>query len=259
MINLSQLNQLQILLFALVFLRCSSFLISAALFSASGINIHFKILFALILSMVLFPNLALQNADLTYVNDNLVILVIREVLVGLSIGVISRSFFFAVSMVGDLVSMALGLGAAQLFNPLTGTQSQIMDQFFTWLSLMIFLSLGGHHILINAVSSSFELIPLAQNKFSTGPLAAIVADYYKLLIVAIQISGPVLISMVLTNLAMGILGRTVPQINVLVTSFPISILLGLGVLILTVPMWSQEMSHLLDITSTELMKFMKAI
>jgi flagellar biosynthetic protein FliR len=264
MINLSQLNQLQIILFALVFLRCSSFFVSAALFSASGINIHFKILFALVLSMVLFPTLALQGSNLNplnfdTVNENLLLLVIREVFVGLAIGLISRFFFFAVSMIGDLISMALGLGASQLFNPISGTQSQLMDQFFTWLSLMIFLSLGGHHILINALSSSFELIPLAQNKFSSGPLAAVVTDYFQLLIIAIQVSAPVLISMALTNLAMGILGRTVPQINVLVTSFPISILLGLGVLILSIPMWTEEMSHLLDLTSTELLKFMKAI
>lgn len=259
MINFAQWNQTQILLFALVLLRCTSFLVSAAMFSSTVINVHFKILFSLALSMVLFPILSLRGIDPSFVNDNLVTLVIREVLVGVVIGLLSRFFFFTVSMVGDIVSMALGLGAAQMYSPLTGSQSQLMDQFFTWLSMMIFFALGGHHVLVEAIAASFEHVPLAQSTFSTGPLSDVVADYAKLLTIAIQISAPVLVSMVLTNLAMGILGRTVPQINVLVTSFPVSILLGLGVLILTVPLWVQEMRILLDLTSTELLKFMKAI
>ena len=259
MINLAQLNQTQILLFALVLLRCSTFVMTSAVFSSSSIPVHFKILFSLVFSMLMFPLISSHGVESTFIDAHLIELVIREVLVGLVMGFMTRMFFFAVSMIGDLLSISLGLSAAQMYNPLNGGQSQIMDQFFTWVSLMIFLALGGHHILINALASSFSVISIAQNKFSTGLFAEVVVNYYKLLIISIQIAAPILVAMLLTNLAMGILGRTVPQINVLVTSFPVTIMLGLTVLILILPMWSEEMSHLLDLTSTQLLQLMKAI
>lgn len=259
MINLSQLSQLQILVFSLVFLRCSAFLMSAPIFSSSSIAAPFKILFSLALAMLLFPTISLSDISLEFVNENLVMLVIREILVGLSLGAMSRAFFFTVNMVGDLLSISMGLGAAQMYNPISGGQSQVLDQFYTWFATMIFLVLGGHHILIQALASSFDVVGIAQDRFSTGMLADVVVNYYKLLIIAIQIAAPVIIAMLLTHISMGILGRTVPQINVLVTSFPISILLGLLILIVTTPMWFQEMNQLLNYTSTELIKLMKAI
>ena len=96
--------------------------------------------------MLLFPTIPLKGIDLTFVNENLVTLVIREVFVGISLGVMSRAFFYAVSMVGDILSISMGLSAAQMYNPISGTHSQLLDQFYTWFAMMIFLALEGHHI-----------------------------------------------------------------------------------------------------------------
>lgn len=257
--SLSGLTSFQILLFAMVLLRSSAFVVSASIFSSPAINPYLKILFSLSLTMIIFPLQNMTGLSEKEINEHLLMLAGREVLVGLALGLMTRLFFFTVGMVGELLSVSLGLGSAQIYNPISGHQSQILDQFYTWLAMMIFLALGGAETLIQSLSQSFEIIPFMQMKFSTVSFSEFVTQFSKILVVVIQISSPILISMLLANLAMGILGRTVPQINVLVTSFPVSIILGLFVLILITPYWFPQMNALMDSTFSEVMKMMKAI
>lgn len=261
MLNWAALNQVQILTFALVLLRCSSFILSSAVFNTQSIPPFLKVLFSLSLTTIMYTIATHHSQAMNshWLNENLTQMAIREVLVGLLIGVLTRVFFFVVSMAGELFSMSMGLSAAQIFNPLTGSQNQILDQFYTWLSLMIFFVIGGHHILITALAQSFELIPITNEKINTSVLFSIVQHFQSLVTMAIQIASPILVAMLISNIAMGILGRTVPQINVMVTSFPLTIMMGLLILILTMPLWTPEMNHVLDDTATELWKVMKAI
>lgn len=257
--NPYHLSEIQILLFALILLRMIAFVVSSAIFSMPLISLPLKILFCLSMTMCIF---SLVHADPSVgqgFGENLPVVAAREVVVGLILGFLTRLFFFAVSMTGDLVSVTLGLSAAQLFNPMMASQGGIIEQFHVLIGSLFFFLINGHHMLINALFQSFQLIPVGAVSLHTGPLAEIAAFGQDLLLLTIKMSAPVVVAILIANLAMGILGRAVPQINVLVTSFPVTILLGLSVMFICLPLFVFEMNGLVDLTAVKLMQVIKTL
>lgn len=257
--NIYQLSEIQILVFALVLLRMIGFIFSSAIFSMTAMNAQLKILFCLVLAMTIFPFIQITPEMTQGFGSNLILQAAREVLVGLVLGFLTRLFFFAVSMTGELVSVSLGLSSAQLYNPMMASQGGVIEQFHVILGTMFFLVLNGHHLLLSALSQSFELIPLGILSIKTGPLIEVASFGKELLILTLKMSAPVLVSILIANLAMGILGRAIPQINVLVTSFPVTIMLGLIVMFVGIPLLVFEMNGVLDLTSVKLMQVLKTL
>ena len=192
-------------------------------------------------------------------NDFLILLAGREVLVGLMLGLLTRFFFFALSMAGELISLSLGLGSAQIYNPFIGQNGQVIEQFFSLTGMVVFLALNGHHLFITAVIQSFEIIPFANMSLNIGGLAEVAQKFQDIFVIMIKIAAPIIATIFVVNLAMAIMGRAVPQLNVLVTSFPVTIMIGLTVLIISMPMMTLEMSYLMQHTSEQLFKLMRAL
>ncbi|HRO66229.1 MAG TPA: flagellar biosynthetic protein FliR [Pseudobdellovibrionaceae bacterium] len=257
--NVYQLSETQILIFALVLLRMIGFVFSAAIFSMPSVSAPLKVLFCLILTMTLYPFVKVGPEVTAGFGENLVLLAGREIIVGLILGFLTRLFFFAVSMTGELISISLGLSSAQLYNPMMASQGGVIEQFHVIIGSMFFLLLNGHHILLSALAQSFDLIGVGVLSLKTGPLAEMAVFGQDLLVLTLKMSAPVLVSILVANLAMGILGRAIPQINVLVTSFPVTIMLGLIVMFVGVPLFVFEMNGLVDITATKLMQVLKTL
>ncbi|KYG67569.1 flagellar biosynthetic protein FliR [Bdellovibrio bacteriovorus] len=257
MINWSTMTEAQILLFALVFLRMIAFVISSAVFGSPTITVPIKVLLSIVLSVLLFPLVKVGNVDYALVSNEIIGLAIRELIVGLSIGFLTRLFFFVVTMTGDLVSMSVGLSASQMYNPMLGSNGNVIDQFYSTLGTLVFLAINGHHMLISAIAQSYDLIPVSSLSLNVGPFAEMAAYGQDVMIMAIKMCAPVMVTILLVNVAMGILGRAVPQINVLVTSMPVTIMIGMAVVFLCLPLMTMEMQSVVDITASKLFAVMK--
>lgn len=257
--NLYQLSETQVILYALVLLRMIAFVFSSAIFSMSTINAPVKVLFSIVLAMMVFPFVKFAPEAAKEVSDQLILMSAREVVVGLILGFMTRLFFFAISMAGELISISLGLGSAQLFNPMMASQGGVVQQFHVVLGTMFFLALNGHHMFLSALVESFQLIETGTIALKTGPLAEIATFGQDLLILTLKMSAPVLVAILMANLAIGILGRAIPQINVLVTSFPVTIMLGMIVMFVGVPLLIFEMNGLMDLSATKLMQILKTL
>lgn len=257
MLNWSAMTEAQILLFALVLLRMLAYVISSAVFGSPLVNTPVKILLALVLSMLLFPVVKVSNVDYLVISNEIISLAVRELIVGLALGFLTRLFFFVVSMTGDLVSISVGLSASQLYNPMMGSQGGVIEQFYSTLATLVFLAINGHHMLISAIAQSYELIPVSSLALNVGPFAEMATFGQTAFIMAIKMCAPVLIAILLVNLAMGILGRAVPQINVLVTSMPVTIMLGMTVVFICLPLLVMEMNGVAEITASKLFDVMK--
>ena len=120
MINWNAMTEAQILLFALILLRMIAFIVSSAFFGANAVQVHVKVLLAITISMVLYPVVRIGHVDYLTISNEIISLAIREIIVGLALGFLTRLFFFVVTMVGDLVSMSVGLSAAQMYNAMMG-------------------------------------------------------------------------------------------------------------------------------------------
>ena len=120
MISFSQLNEIQILMFALILVRVSAFIVSAAIFSSNSISAPLKILLAVAFTLCIYKPIS-SNEVIARISENqgdLLLLTMREALIGVVLGFVTRFFFFAIAMGGELVSISMGLGQAQIFNPM---------------------------------------------------------------------------------------------------------------------------------------------
>ena len=136
----------------------SGFVFSAAILSSTSVSVSLKILFSVVLTMAVF-NVAVTDTmlvELKSLEDSLLTLAVKEVLIGIIIGFVTRVFFFAVAMAAELISVTMGIGQAQIFNPLMGSMGNVMEQFFVALATLLYLGLNGHHLLIQGLVSSFQ-------------------------------------------------------------------------------------------------------
>lgn len=254
-----KMSEPQVIVFGLILLRMIAFVVSAVVFGSTNISVPMKVLFSLVLAVLIYPTVHVAAADLDTMSDNLILLCSREIMIGLTIGFLTRLFFFTVSMTGELVSVSIGLGAAQIFNPMMGTNNNTIEQFYLSIATLIFFALNGHHLLIGAIAQSYELIPLAQMKLHVGPYVEIATFTQDMMVMGLKMCAPILGAILISNVAMGILGRAIPQINVLVTSMPVTLMLGFGLMILCIPLLVMEMNGVLNLTENKLFTVMKAL
>jgi flagellar biosynthetic protein FliR len=260
-INFSQLTEMQILAFALILLRMSSFVVSAAIFNSTAISAPLKILISLVFAIVVFNPVA-TNEVLVRLKENqadLLLLSGREVLIGISLGFVTRLFFFAVGMAGEIVSISMGLGQAQMFNPMVGSMGNAMEQFYGVIGTLVFLAFNGHHFMIQGVVESFNTAPLAQMSFHAGTLGEIVYKVQDYFVIGIKIAAPLLISMTIVQFGIALLSRVVPQINVLVTTASLTVVLGFVIMFVSLPLLVMQMSGMLTFSMDDFFKFLKAI
>ena len=195
-----------------------------------------KALLSLVVAMVLFPVLkSSQILPLTW-KDDLIFLAMREVFVGVFLGFLTRFIFMGVEVAGQILSLTMGLSAVQLINPTFSESSTIMEQFETVLATLLFLALNGHHFLFEALFRSFQLAPVGALSLSTQALSQTTILVQEVFVIGIKLAGPMIAVTLFLNIALGIVGRAVPQINVFIISFPVNILVGLFVFMVSIPL-----------------------
>lgn len=261
MMNFSQLNEIQILMFGLILLRMIGFVISSAVLSSQNISAILKMSLSIVLTLIVFKSVATNEAlvRLHEGENNLLLLAGREVVVGIALGFVTRLFFFSISMAGEMVSLSLGLSQAQIFNPMMGAMGNIIEQFYIVIATLLYLVLDGHHILIDGLVQSFGTIKIATLSLEVGAFSEIVFKAQGFFILGIKLAAPILISMLIVQVGIALLSRTVPQINVLTTSTTITSALGIVILFISLPLMVMQITGILDLTSIEFFKFLKVL
>lgn len=261
MFSFTELNEIQVIAFGLIFMRMIAFVFSAAIFNSPTIPVFMRILFALLLGIVLFPIVATSEslAGLSEMKEQIIYLASIEIVLGLIIGFVTRMFFFTITMAGELIAISVGIGQGQIFNPMLGSMSNPLEQFITFLATLLYLMIDGHHQLIHALANSFSYAGLLKTQLSVQNLSDFVFLTQKFLTIGLQIAAPIIISMLVIQLGTGLVSRAVPQINFLTTSVAISLAAGAFVLILGLPMLLQSVGALAQIANVDLFSFIKRI
>lgn len=221
-------------IFLLVLFRISAFLISAPIFGDAHINTRTKIGFSFLLSVILLPivekanfsppyrSLATSATLLTYG-----MVVFREIMTGVIIGYAARLVFAGIDLAGQLIGIQMGFGIVNIIDPKQETQLSIIAQFHGIMAILIFLSLNGHHWLMVALTKSFEAIPLSGFAYSEKSLALLLKMSGDIFVIAFKVSAPVIVALFLTNVTLGVLAKAIPQMDVFMMSFPLTIIVGL--------------------------------
>lgn len=156
-------------------------------------------------------------------------ILLHQVLIGVAIGFMMRLFFAAIDLAGEMIGLQMGLSFAVFFSPQTGGQSSVLAQFLNLLTLLVFLALDGHLMLIKIVVLSFEWLPIGEATASEGWLL-IVRHASVMFASGVLIALPMVAALLITNIALGVLTRAAPQLNLFAVGFPVTLSIGFLVL-----------------------------
>ncbi len=257
--GLQYLPEGQIVAFGLIFLRIFAFLIAWPVFGVNSVPMPMKILFAIILSMLFFPQAHLENFDLIKFSDQLYLICIREIFVGLFLGFLLRMFFYSVNIAGEIIGLSTGLSSAQIFNPSLGSQTNVLENFQLLIATLFLLAMNGHHMFIQGLASSFDLVPVTSITLNSQVFSSVSLMMSEIFVMGFKMAAPIVVSLLLANLALGVLGRTIPQLNVFVLSMQLTIILGIFIMILTLPFLLEQLELDLTQVSQRLFQVMKVI
>jgi len=228
--------QNQIGIFLLIFARITGIFTSAPIFGSHNIPVQLKAALSLLCTALVIP--LLIDSQLTPVSSMLVylLIVISEFVLGLLLGFAASLIFTAVQMAGHLLDMQIGFGIVNIFDPQSGQQVPLIGNFKYILALLVYLSANGHHVFLSALFDSFKTIPVTTVVFHAIPLTELFVNIISgAFVLAFKITVPVLIALFLTDIALGILARTMPQMNIFVVGIPIKIVVGVFVLSTALP------------------------
>lgn len=230
------------------FLRVLALFSSAPVLSARSIPIRVRIALSFFIALCAQAGLpATSNVSL---NDPAAIgVAIQQVGIGLAIGLAARIVFAAVEMAGEVIGLQMGLNFAGFFDPATSAQSSTVGRFFGNTTMLLFIVLNGHLLLIQTVIASFEVFPVGQpplvalNTFKLHELGSIMFAY------GLWIALPMIGILMFVNAVLGVLSRVAPQMNAFAIGFPLTLSAGLVGLAFTLPMLSHPLTQLLTVVT----------
>lgn len=206
---------------------------TAPIFSHNTIPNRIKLGIGIVFTMIIMPTLQPLPQFEIFSFQGLLILV-QQLVIGLAIGFSMRLVFAAVDLAGQLIGMSMGLGFATFFDSQSQGQSTAVNQFLILLAMLIFLSLDGHLMIVTAMANSFITMPIAIGGSGINPMK--IALWGETIFSAgLLLALPVVVALLITNMALGILNRTAPQLNLFGIGFPITLSIGFLVLALALP------------------------
>lgn len=207
-------------------------------FGSLNIPVYFRAGTALALSVVLFPvvdGFTQITAPPTVIAYTAAVL--REMFVGWLIGFVSYVSFAAIQMAGKIMDMQVGFSIVNVMDPTSGQQAPLIGSFLYNLSIIVLLVTNGHHLLLSALVESFRAIPLLGMNFNASLAELIVRFTTGIFLTGVQIALPITFSILLTNVSLGILARSMPSLNIFVVGIPLQIMIGMFVLLMVIPFY----------------------
>jgi flagellar biosynthetic protein FliR len=162
---------------------------------------------------------------------------VMEIVVGFTIGFVAYVVFAAIQLAGQLMDMQMGFGIVNVVDPLSGTQIPLMGNLTQTLALLMYLVIDGHHYLLQALIQSYQIVPVMGLNLGGSFFDLLMTIAAQMFVIAVKIAAPIIIAVLVADIAMGFVARTVPQMNVFIVGLPLRILVGLITLMLMMPVY----------------------
>ena len=236
--DLYELLQGHIAAFLLMLTRISGIFLISPFFGSMNIPMFFRVGIALAMSVVLFP--VVDGLGTPETPPSIIMFgaaVLGELFIGWLIGFVAYISFAAITMAGKVMDMQVGFAVVNVVDPTSGQQIPLIGSFLYNLAVIILLVTNGHHMLIAALVESFRAVPLAGLEANIS-LALIIANFTgTIFLTGMKIAMPITFAILLTNVGLGILSRTMPQMNIFVVGIPMQLMIGLFVLSMIMPFY----------------------
>lgn len=230
-------------LFTLVLGRIGGLFAAIPLFGGRMVPARIKIATVFAMTLVFYPIVRAGLPTLPSDTVSLALLMVREALIGITLGLLAQVIFSAVEFCGQIVGMQMGLSIASQFDPAMGTQTSVMSVLQNLLAMLLFMALGMHHVFIRAIVESYGVVPVGAWHMSGGLLKFMIGATTGVFILAIKLAAPVMASLVAATVALGVMARSFPQMNVFMISFPVNIGLGFLALGITLTIFARTLGN----------------
>lgn len=226
--------QLDAWLAALMFplARLLGLVASAPLFSNRALSVRIRLIVGLAIAIAILP--ALPAMPPVPASSSLALLMLtQQMFIGIAIGFTMRLMFAAVDVAGELIGLQMGLSFAVFFSPQTGGQTSVIAEFIGLLTLMVFITLNGHLMLIDVLVISFDWLPVTTAPSNAGAWGLIVRYGSVMYATGLLLALPMVAALLITNTALGVLTRSAPQLNLFAVGFPVTLSVGFLVLLIS--------------------------
>ncbi len=229
--------------FLIILIRVSSFFVTAPIFGGTGVAPQTKIaLGALFAAMILIVNGPVSIHMPSSILEA-VVLVAGEVAFGVTLGYAASLVFAGVQLGGMMMGYQMGFAVANVLDPVSNNQVSIIGQFLFLFALLYFLAMDAHHILLKGMADSYILAPVGTFSVTQQATGWIVGMFARMFWLGLKLAMPVVGAIFLVDVALGIVAKTVPQMNVFIVGLPLKSLLGMFILALGYPFFALVMRY----------------
>lgn len=225
---------LQFVMFMLLFLRAASVIVLAPVMGHTVVPVQTKIGLGVFMALMLYPVMMARGVHVDLALGPLVVLAMQEVVTGLAIGFASGLIFAGAQAAGELIGFDLGLSLATAFDPETGPNN-VIGSFLYLGMVLVFLLLNGPQFVLQALIVSYDAVPLGGLVITVATVDQLLHMAGLIFVVGLKCAAPIVVASFLLNLALAVLARVAPQVNVFIISFPIKIAVGVLVLMGAAP------------------------
>ena len=215
------------------FIRILALVATAPVLGHRTVPVRVKVGLSLLVALLVAPTLSVPASPLA--SPAGIILLVQQILIGISMGFTLRIMIAAVELAGELIGLQMGLNFAGFFDPATSSQGTPVGAWLSMLVTLIFLAMNGHLMVLFGVVESFRVMPITPDAMAVGDWKRMATLGTELFRVGMYVALPILAAMLVCNIGMGVLARVAPQLNIFAVGFSITLLVGYFVLTLSMP------------------------
>ena len=233
--------------FLLMLTRCSGIFLIAPFFGSLNIPIMVRAATAFMFAVVLFPVVdGLGPVDAPTSVLMYTVAVLKELFIGWLIGFVAYVCFSAIHMAGKVMDIQVGFAVVNVMDPTSGQLIPLIGSFLYNLGIIVFLVTNGHHMIITALAESFRVVPLLTMQPNLSLTMIMVNFTNGIFVTGMKIAMPVTFAILLVNVALGILARTMPQMNIFVVGIPLQLMVGVSILAMLLPFYVMFLGGMFD-------------
>ncbi len=233
-------------IFLLVLIRVTAFFIVSPIFGSKNVSSLIKVGFGLMLAFIITPTLGIGIVEQYNGYMQYILLIFSEFMIGAILGFVSYMAFLSLYLAGQIIDMQIGFGIVNVFDTQSNIQIPVTANLYNIIALLIFFVINGHHMLISSIFYSYKLLPIGMASMNGVLLESIIKMFGEMFIIGFKVAAPIIAAIFITNVILGILARTIPQMNVFVVGMPLKILIGMATIIVIIPIFSVVMDSIVN-------------
>lgn len=244
--------------FLLVLVRMTGLFVITPIFGRRNVPTYLKVGFAFFSAIIVLATNKFSKVSYSGFADY-ALLITAEFVIGIAIGFISYMLFSAIYVAGQLIDMQIGFGMVNVLSPMHDIQVPITANFYYIVAILVFLIIKGHQMVIKALYESYRFVPIGGAVFGERVLDDIIGLFGNIFIIGFRIAAPVTAAILVANVALGVISKAIPQMNIFILGMPVKIILGIVVMLITIPVFITLLQELYGGIGGETLRFLESL